>query len=162
MKKCYKYFFSKILKNKFQKIFSSDLKKIVHTFQMIIRIFFLMLEKFLNIFLVKIFFFIFFMSGELRPPASPTRSAPLDPACFWIEDSSRNRFALNGISAVSPTRFFKHFFLNKKKFLKSFATYAQFFFKSDKKKMLKKKIATTFFFQHLKKSSNIFFRPKIV
>ena len=102
------------------------------------------------------------MSGELRPPASPTRSAPLDPACFWIEDSSRNRFALNGISAVSPTRFFKHFFLNKKKFLKSFATYAQFFFKSDKKKMLKKKIATTFFFQHLKKSSNIFFRPKIV
>ena len=71
MKKCYKYFFSKILKNKFQKIFSSDLKKIVHTFQMIIRIFFLMLEKFLNIFLVKIFFFHFFYERGTSSPRIP-------------------------------------------------------------------------------------------
>ena len=33
--------------------------------------------------------------------ASPTRAAPLDTACFSIEDSSRNRFALNGIEDFS-------------------------------------------------------------
>ena len=37
----------------------------------------------------------------------PTGAAPLDTACFWIEDPSRNRLALNGISAISPTRFFE-------------------------------------------------------
>ena len=31
--------------------------------------------------------------GGLRPPAPPPGTAPLDPACFWIEDSSQNTLA---------------------------------------------------------------------
>ena len=54
----------------------------------------------------------------LRPP---TGAAPLDPACFWIEDSSGNRFVLNGISAKNLNIFFieifffltQHFFFSK-------------------------------------------------
>ena len=42
-------------------------------------------------------------------------AAPLDPACFWIEDSSLNRFALNGISAKNLDIFF---LLKEKKILK--------------------------------------------
>ena len=44
---------------------------------------------------------IFFMVG------GPTGTAPLDTACFWIEDPSRYRLALNGISAINLTRFFE-------------------------------------------------------
>jgi len=36
---------------------------------------------------------------------------PLGTACFWIENLSRNRLPLNGMSAINLTRFFK-----KKKF----------------------------------------------
>ena len=37
----------------------------------------------------------------------PNGAAPLDTTCFWIEDPSRNRLALNGISAINFTRFFE-------------------------------------------------------
>ena len=47
------------------------------------------------------------MGGGLCPLAPPTGVAPLDPVCFWIEDSCRNSLALNGISAINPTRFFE-------------------------------------------------------
>ena len=43
----------------------------------------------------------FFSCGGLCPPAPPTEATPLDPACFWIENSSRNRFALNGIQRIA-------------------------------------------------------------
>ena len=70
---------------------------------------------------------IFFMVG------GPTEATPLDIAYFWIEDPSRNRLALNGISAKNLTRFFEK---KKKKFtfffplnfifvLKSSETYAK-------------------------------------
>ena len=52
----------------------------------------------------------FFLRG------GPTRTAPLDPACIWIEDSSRNRFALNGIQRIACFSAFLHqtnFFLQK-------------------------------------------------
>ena len=49
---------------------------------------------------------IVFFCGGLRHPAPPTGAAPLDPACFWIEDSSRNRFALNGIQELPASGFF--------------------------------------------------------
>ena len=64
----------------------------------------------------------------------PTRAAPLDIACFWIEDPNRNRLALNGISAINLTRFkikkclwfFSIFFSLKFFFvLKSSETYAK-------------------------------------
>ena len=56
------------------------------------------------------YFNFFFLGWGLRPPAPPTGIAPLDPVCFWIEDSSRNRFALN---SISPKKLF--FFLLKVK-----------------------------------------------
>ena len=31
------------------------------------------------------------------PPRTPHRGYAPGPSCFWIEDSSRDRFALNGI-----------------------------------------------------------------
>ena len=50
----------------------------------------------------------------------PTGAALLYPACFWIEDPSRNRLLLNDISAINSTRFFDYFFLlDKKKILKN-------------------------------------------
>ena len=54
---------------------------------------------------------IFFYSQGLRPPAPTTGAAPLDPPYFWIEDPSRNRLALNGISAKIRTRIFVKSFL---------------------------------------------------
>ena len=65
------------------------------------------------------------MGGGLRPRPQksphPAGDAPLDPACFWIEDSSGNRFVLNGISAKNLNIFFieifffltQHFFFSK-------------------------------------------------
>ena len=47
----------------------------------------------------KIQFFIFLRRA--LPPRTPTEATPLDPACFWIENSSRNRFALNGIQGIA-------------------------------------------------------------
>ena len=44
------------------------------------------------------------MGVGLCPPAE---AAPLDPACYWIEDPSRNRLALKGTSAKIPTIFFE-------------------------------------------------------
>ena len=41
--------------------------------------------------------FNFFPCGGLCSPTPPTGAAPLDPAWFWVEDSSRNRFALKPI-----------------------------------------------------------------
>ena len=54
----------------------------------------------------EIFFFLFFVCGGLRLPAPPTGAAPLDLAWFWIEESSRNRFTLNGISAKKNPNIF--------------------------------------------------------
>ena len=54
------------------------------------------------------------MSGGLSPPAPPTGTTPMDPACFWIEDPSRNRFALNGNSAKNPENFLTSFIPIKK------------------------------------------------
>ena len=62
----------------------------------------------------------------------PTGAASQDPACFWIEDPSRNRFALNGISVKNPNIFFL-----KNKILKSSETYAYFFLILAKKKKSK-------------------------
>ena len=47
-----------------------------------------------------------FFSGGLCPPVLLTRAAPLDPACFWIKDSSQNRFALNDIQDLPVPVFF--------------------------------------------------------
>ena len=55
----------------------------------------------------------FFFCGGLRPPTSSTGAAPLVPACFWIEDSNRNRFALNGIQRITCYSFFLHNSKNK-------------------------------------------------
>ena len=46
------------------------------------------------------------------------RAAPLYPTCFWIEESSGNRFALNSISAKNLNNFFieSYFYLNLKFF----------------------------------------------
>ena len=60
-------------------------------------------EKYIHIF--KILNNIFFSQGNQEnifgyPPAPPNGAAPLDPAFFWIEDSSQNRFALNGIQRI--------------------------------------------------------------
>ena len=33
---------------------------------------------------------------------APPGAAPLDPACFWIEDPSWNRLAFNGIFSNKP------------------------------------------------------------
>ena len=60
-----------------------------------------MLENILTFFLSNSFFL---WAGGSAAPAGP---APLDPVCFWIEDPSRNWLALNGISAINPTRFFE-------------------------------------------------------
>ena len=46
----------------------------------------------------------FFYVGGLAPP---TGAAPLDPTCFRIDDPSRNRLALNGISARNASRNFE-------------------------------------------------------
>ena len=43
----------------------------------------------------------FFSRGGLYTPARPIGAAPLNPACFWIENSSWNRFALNGIQIIA-------------------------------------------------------------
>ena len=43
-------------------------------------------------------FFYFFRWAS--PPEPPIGAAPLDPAYFWIEDYSQNRFALNGIQEL--------------------------------------------------------------
>ena len=72
-----------------------------------------MLEKFYEFFflIVGIFFlsdlflFQFFLRGVWHPH-TPTGAAPLDPACFRIDDSSGNKFALNGISAKNLNIFF--------------------------------------------------------
>ena len=103
------------------------------------------------------FNFFFLMGGGFQPPAPPTGAAPLDPSCFWFEDSSQNMFALNGISAINPTIFYEHFFfLNKKIILKSSKTCVKkCSFNSDKKKMLRqKKIRKNF--QHLKKKKILY------
>ena len=50
------------------------------------------------------------MGGGLCPPAPSTGAAPLDPACFWIEEPSRNRLGLNGISSKKSIRFFEKIF----------------------------------------------------
>ena len=58
-------------------------------------------EIFLNIFRLffcLIYFCFNFFCGGVWHPHTPTGAAPLDPACFRIDDSSGNRFALNGIS----------------------------------------------------------------
>jgi len=62
--------------------------------------------------------------------AAPTRAAPLNTAYFWIEDSSRNRLALNGISDSDLNRFFE----------KNSNIFFTFFFPSENglKRMLKK------------------------
>ena len=83
-----------------------------------------MLENFVEIF--------FYGRG---PKAIQKHAVPLDTACFWIEDPSRNRLALNGISAINITRFFEknekniffNFFfpLNFFLVLKSSETYAK-------------------------------------
>ena len=69
---------------------------------------------------VYIFFpylFIFY-GGELRPPAPPTGAPPLEPAYFWIEDTSGNRFALNDISAKNLIFFIENLFLlNLRKYI---------------------------------------------
>ena len=50
-----------------------------------------------------------FNFGGFCPPAPPPGLHPLDPACFWIEDFSRNRYALNGIQRIACfTVFFLH------------------------------------------------------
>ena len=33
------------------------------------------------------------IAGGASPPTPPAGATPLDPACFWIEDPSRNRLA---------------------------------------------------------------------
>jgi len=44
----------------------------------------------------------------------PTGAVLLDPACYWIEDSSRNRYALNVILAkISTILFSQEFFLSE-------------------------------------------------
>ena len=63
---------------------------------------------------IKKYFPFCFAGGFTPAPPSPTRAAPLLPAFFWIEYSSRNKFALNGISAKNLQHFF---FLKSKNFL---------------------------------------------
>ena len=51
----------------------------------------------------------------LKSPS--TGAAPLDPAYFWIEDSSRNRFTVNGIQrdfleGIFPGGFYPDTILN--------------------------------------------------
>jgi len=79
------------------------------------KIFFI--DKILEFFFVKLFFMV----------CGPSEAAPLDTACFWIEDSmytyiySQNRLALNGISAINHIRFFENnsnFFFSSKNRLK--------------------------------------------
>ena len=60
----------------------------------------------------------FFYERGFRLPAPPTGTAPLEPACFWIENPSRNRFALDGISAKNPENFLTFFIPIKKNCLK--------------------------------------------
>ena len=69
----------------------------------------------------------------------PTGVAPLNPACFWIEDPSRNRLAVNGISAINPTRFLEKILTYKKKIVsKSSEKYAQkILLNSEKKNEIK-------------------------
>ena len=74
-----------------------------------------------------------------------------NPSYFWIDDSSRNRFAFDSISARNPTKFFEHFFFSKeKKKLKSSETYTQFFLQLWREKKC------TLFFTIFEKNSNIF------
>ena len=80
-------------------------------FQTILRLFFLS-----NFFFLEKMLEILFMGRGLHLPAPLTRAAPLNPAYLWMEDSSRNRFVLNSISAKNPNIFFQQFF-----FLKSWA-----------------------------------------
>ena len=85
----------------------------------------------------KIVEILFFIGGGLRSPAPPTGAAPLDPPCFWIEDSSGNMFALNGILAKNQHFFHQKYFFSylKKKFLKSSESYPKkISSKSDEKK----------------------------
>ena len=86
-------------------------------FQTILRKVFLgnfFFEKMKKNFVNSSFFNIFFFHGQgASSPNTPHGAAPLNPACFWIENPSRNRLALNGISAINPTRYFEHFFFLK-------------------------------------------------
>ena len=63
-------------------------------------------RKILDIFFCRNFFFM----GGCFDPRTPTGAAPLDPTCFWIEDSSGKRFELNGISAKNKYFFHRIFF----------------------------------------------------
>ena len=92
--------FSKIIKKKIVRF-----KKKLHTFQTISTKKKLFLFRNNFFFKCRIYFFLFFLR-EALPPASPTGAVPLYPACFWIADRSRNRFALNGVSAKYPNIFF--------------------------------------------------------
>ena len=85
-------------------------------FQTILRRFFFLRKKFVEFFFSN--FFLFFMGeGLIFFMGLPAGATPLDPVCIWIEDPNRNRLALNGISAINPTRFFEknfqHFILKK-------------------------------------------------
>ena len=55
------------------------------------------------------------MDGGLHPPLPPTGAALLDTACFWIEDSSWNRFALISILAKNPNIFIFRVMVKKHK-----------------------------------------------
>ena len=82
------------------------------------------------------------MGRGLHPPRTPHRAAPLDPACLWIENSSGNRLALNGIQFFLEGNIF---------FLKSSETYPKniwnFFLRFSKNvRTFKKKIPCIEFF----------------
>ena len=89
------------------------------------------------------------MGGGFCPLTPFTGATPLDPECFWIEDPSRIRLALDGISAINPNRFycwfyFIYFYLQisfekRKRLLKSSETYAQKAFLNSEKKIYDKK-----------------------
>ena len=100
-------------------------------------------QKMLEIFFCRELFLIFF---SYRPPAPLTGAAPLDPACFWIEDPSWNRLAS---TAYPPSKRADH---------KIFLPYVSEDIKTKKK--LQRKF---FFFQNIGKifkkffSRNVFF-----
>ena len=65
-----------------------------------------MLEFFSNKNIVENKIQLFFYERGLSPHVPPAGTAHLEPTCFWIENPSRNRFALNSISAKNPNIFF--------------------------------------------------------
>ena len=75
----------------------------------------------------------------------PTGAVPLDPPCYWIDDSSRNSCKRSTAFQHKslPFYLFKNFFF----VLKSTETFAQISISNSDKKNVKKKIFSTKFFR---------------